>query len=217
VDTQKKELVGDFQNGGREWRPAGEPEKVRVHDFLDKELGQAIPDGVYDRANDPGWVSVGIDQDTAEFAANSIRRWWQEMGQDRFPRASELLITADGGGSHGTSNRLGKVSLQALADELGLRLFVCHFPPGTSQGNQIEHRLFSFITQNWRGRPLVSRQAIVNLIASTTTQSGLVVKSALDERHYDTRIKVSDEQLARLRLKRHKFHGEWNYTISPRH
>jgi hypothetical protein len=216
VDTKKKELIGDFKNGGREWWPADEPEEVRVHDFLDKKLGKAIPYGVYDMANDQGWVSVGIDHDTAEFAANSIRRWWQEMGQDRFPRANELLITADGGGSNGTRNRLWKVSLQGLADELGLRLFVCHFPPGTSKWNRIEHRLFSFITQNWRGRPLVSRQAIVNLIASTTTRSGLVVKSALDERHYDTRIKVSDAELARVRLKRHKFHGEWNYTISPR-
>jgi hypothetical protein len=216
VDTKKKELIGDFKNGGREWRPAGEPEEVHVHDFLDKELGKAIPYGVYDMANDQGWVSVGIDHDTAEFAANSIRRWWHEMGRDRFPGAGELLITADGGGSNGTRNRLWKVSLQALADELGLRLFVGHFPPGTSKWNKIEHRLFSFITQNWRGQPLVSRQVIVNLIASTTTRSGLVVKSALDERHYDTRIKVSDEQLARLQLKRHKFHGEWNYTISPR-
>ena len=216
VDTKKKELVGDFKNGGREWRPAGDPEEVRVHDFLDKVLGKAIPYGVYDMVHNQGWVSVGIDHDTARFAANSIRRWWFEMGRDRFPKASELLITADGGGSNGTRNRLWKVSLQDLADELGLRLLVCHFPPGTSEWNKIEHRLFSFITQNWRGRPLVSLQAIVSLIASTTTKTGLIVKAALDTDHYDTAIKVSDEELARLRLQRHEFHGDWNYTITPR-
>jgi hypothetical protein len=216
VDTKKKEPAGDFRNGGRGWRPAGEPEEVRVHDFLDKELGKAIPYGVYDMANDQGWVSVGIDHDTAEFAADSIRRWWWEMGRERFPRAERLLITADGGGSNGSRSRLRKVALQALADELGLKLYVCHFPPGTSKWNKIEHRLFSSITQNWRGRPLVSRQAIINLIAGTTTRSGLLVKSALDTNHYDTRIKVGDEELARLRLKRHGFHGDWNYTISPR-
>jgi hypothetical protein len=216
VDTKKKELVGDFKNGGREWRPAGDPEEVRVHDFLDKALGKAIPYGVYDLVNNQGWVSVGIDHDTARFAAASIRRWWYEMGQGRFPKAGELLITADGGGSNGTRNRLWKVSLQDLAGELGLRLVVCHFPPGTSKWNRIEHRLFSFITQNWRGRPLVSLQAIVGLIASTTTSTGLIVKAALDNDHYDTAIKVSDEQLAGLRLQRHEFHGEWNYTIVPR-
>jgi hypothetical protein len=216
VDTKKKELVGDFKNGGREWRGAGDPEEVRVHDFLDKGLGKAIPYGVYDMIHDQGWVSVGIDHDTARFAANSIRRWWYEMGRARFPKASELLITADGGGSNGTRNRLWKASLQALADELDLRLFVCHFPPGTSKWNKIEHRLFSFITQNWRGRPLVSLQAIVSLIASTTTKTGLVVKAALDTEHYDAAIKVSDEELAGLRLQRHEFHGDWNYTITPR-
>jgi Rhodopirellula transposase DDE domain len=216
VDTKKKELVGDFKNGGREWRPRGKPEEVRVHDFLDKTLGKAIPYGVYDMINDQGWVSVGIDHDTAQFAANSIRRWWNEMGQDRFPKAKELLITADGGGSNGHRIRLWKVSLQVLADELGLTLNVCHFPPGTSKWNKIEHRLFSFITQNWRGKPLVSYQAIVSLIASTTTRTGLIVKAALDTNQYDTEIKVSDEELARLRLKRHEFHGDWNYTISPR-
>jgi Rhodopirellula transposase DDE domain len=216
VDTKKKELVGDFKNGGREWRPRGEPEEVRVHDFLDKTLGKAIPYGVYDMINDQGWVSVGIDHDTAQFAANSIRRWWHEMGQDRFPKAKELLITADGGGSNGHRTRLWKVSLQVLADELGLTLHVCHFPPGTSKWNKIEHRLFSFITQNWRGKPLVSHQAIVSLIASTTTRTGLIVKAALDTNHYDTEIKVSDEELARLQLQRHEFHGDWNYTISPR-
>ncbi len=216
VDTKKKELVGDFKNNGREWHLQGEPEEVRVHDFLDKALGKAIPYGVYDMLNNQGWVSVGIDHDTAQFATNSIRRWWQEMGQGRFPRASELLITADGGGSNGHRSRLWKVSLQALADELGLTLLVCHFPPGTSKWNKIEHRLFSVITQNWRGRPLVSRQAIVSLIASTTTSTGLVVKAALDTNHYETAIKVSDEELAQLRLQRHEFHGDWNYTISPR-
>jgi hypothetical protein len=215
VDTKKKELIGDFKNGGREWRPAGDPEEVRVHDFPDKALGKAIPYGVYDMVHDQGWVSVGIDHDTARFAAASIRRWWHEMGRGRFPGASELLITADGGGSNGTRNRLWKVALQDLADELGLTLLVCHFPPGTSKWNKIEHRLFSFITQNWRGRPLVSLQAIVSLIASTTTKTGLIVKAALDTDHYDTAIKVSDKEMAGLRLQRHEFHGEWNYTISP--
>jgi hypothetical protein len=216
VDTKKKGLVGDFKNGGREWHPQGEPEEVRVHDFLDKTLGKAIPYGVYDLLHNQGWVSVGIDHDTAQFATASIRRWWYEMGQERFPKASELLITADGGGSNGYRTRLWKVSLQALADELGLTLLVCHFPPGTSKWNKIEHRLFSFITQNWRGRPLVSLQAIVSLIASTTTSTGLIVKAALDTNQYDTAIKVSDEELAGLQLQRHEFHGDGNFTISPR-
>jgi hypothetical protein len=216
VDTKKKELVGDFKNGGREWRPHGEPEEVRVHDFQDKVLGKAIPYGVYDILNNQGWVSVGIDHDTAEFAVNSIRRWWMQMGHRRFPRATELLITADGGGSNAHRSRLWKVSLQALADELELKLFVCHFPPGTSKWNKIEHRLFSFITQNWRGRPLVSHQAIVNLIASTTTRTGLIVKAAIDKNHYDTAIKVSDREISQLRLKRQNFHGDWNYIIAPR-
>jgi DDE family transposase len=216
VDTKKKELVGDFKNGGREWRPQGKPEEVRTHDFLDKTLGKAIPYGVYDMVNNQGWVSVGIDHDTAQFATASIRRWWREMGEDCFPKAKELLITADGGGSNGHRTRLWKVSLQALADELGLTLNVCHFPPGTSKWNKIEHRLFSFITQNWRGKPLVSHQAIVSLIANTTTSTGLIVKAALDTNHYDTEIKVSDEELAGLQLQRHEFHGDWNYTLSPR-
>jgi len=216
VDTKKKELVGDFKNAGQTWRPQGRPEIVRVHDFLDKQLGKAIPYGVYDLLNNQGWVSVGIDHDTAQFAANSIRRWWSQMGSRRFPRARQLLITADGGGSNGSRCRLWKVSLQSLADDLGLRLQVCHFPPGTSKWNQIEHRLFSFITQNWRGRPLVSHQAIVNLIASTTTRTGLVVKAALDTQRYDTAIEVGDEELARLRLTPLPFHGEWNYTLLPR-
>lgn len=216
VDTKKKELVGDFKNAGRKWQPVGETEDVRVHDFLDKKLGKAIPYGVYDMLNNQGWVSVGIDHDTAQFAVNSIRRWWRQMGRRRFPRAHELLITADGGGSNSHRSRLWKVSLQALADELKLKLHVCHFPPGTSKWNQIEHRLFSFITQNWRGRPLVSHQTIVNLIAGTTTKSGLVVKAALDTEQYETKIKVTDEELSRIRLTPHLFHGDWNYTLSPR-
>jgi hypothetical protein len=216
VDTKKKELLGDFKNAGRQWRPSGQPEQVRVHDFQDPTLGKAIPYGVYDVANNQGWVSVGIDHDTAYFAARTIRRWWESMGSTRFPRARELLITADGGGSNSCRSRLWKVALQKLADTVGLKLRVCHFPPGTSKWNKIEHRLFSFITQNWRGQPLASRQAIVNLIASTTTASGLVVRAALDTDHYETGIKVSDEEMAALRIARADFHGEWNYTITPR-
>lgn len=216
VDAKKKELVGDFKNSGREWRLRGEPEEVRVHDFLDKTLGKAIPYGVYDILNNQGWVSVGIDHDTAKFATASIRRWWTRMGQRRFPKATELLITADGGGSNSHRSRLWKVSLQELADALDMKLHVCHFPPGTSKWNKIEHRLFSFITQNWRGKPLESRQTIVNLIASTKTRKGLIVKAALDTNQYKTKIKVSDEELACVQIKRHDFHGDWNYTISPR-
>ena len=216
VDTKKKELVGDFKNGGREWRPHGQPAEVRVHDFLDKTRGKAIPYGVYDLLNNQGWVSVGIDHDTAEFAVNSIRLWWQRMGRHRFPRARQLLITADGGGSNGPRSRLWKRCLQTLADELRLTLSVCHFPPGTSKWNKIEHRLFSFITQNWRGQPLISHQAIVNLIAATTTRTGLLVKAALDTHSYDLAIKVTDEDLARVRITPHAFHGDWNYTITPR-
>ena len=216
VDTKKKELVGDFKNSGRTWRPRGSPEEVRVHDFIDQDLGKAIPYGVYDLLNNQGWVSVGIDHDTAQFAVNSMRQWWRRMGQRRFPRARELLITADGGGSNSPRGRLWKVSLQTLADELGLRLHVCHFPPGTSKWNQIEHRLFSFITQNWRGRPLISHQAIVNLIANTTTRKGLRVQAALDTHTYDTAIKVSDEELAGIKLTPDEFHGDWNYRLEPR-
>lgn len=216
VDTKKKELVGDFANAGQEWQPKGAPEEVRSHDFKDKELGKAIPYGVYDILHNEGWVSVGIDHDTALFAARSIQRWWEEMGVARFPRARQLLITADGGGSNSHRSRLWKVALQQLADEIGLKLHVCHFPPGTSKWNKIEHRLFSFITQNWRGRPLVSRQAIVELISNTTTRQGLTVRAALDTNTYETGIKVSDSQLATVRLTRHKFHGDWNYTITPR-
>ena len=217
VDTKKKELVGDFKNGGREWQPNGEPEEVRVHDFLDRELGKAIPYGVYDLANNEGWVSVGIDHDTAEFAVNAIRRWWTRMGRHRFPRARTLLITADGGGSNGPRSRLWKWALQRLADDFDLTLSVCHFPPGTSKWNKIEHRLFSFITQNWRGKPLVSHQAIVNLIAATTTRTGLRVKAALDTHRYQTALQVTDDVFARLRITPHAFHGDWNYTIAPRH
>jgi len=216
VDAKKKENVGDFKNGGREWFPKGTPEEVRVYDFLIKSLGKAALYGVYDLLRNEGWVSVGIDHDTAQFAVNSIRRWWKEMGQQRFPHARELLITADGGGSNGSRNRLWKLSLQDLADELGIKLFVCHFPPGTSKWNKIEHRLFSFITKNWRARPLVSLEVIVNLIANTTTKTGLTVKASLDTNRYPTKIKITDQQMAQLRLKRHPFHGEWNYTLSPR-
>jgi hypothetical protein len=216
VDTKKKELVGDFKNAGQTWRPRGEPEDVRVHDFKDPDVAKAIPYGVYDLVNDQGWVSVGITHDTAQFAANSVRRWWTRMGRQRFPRARTLLITADGGGSNSPRSRLWRVSLQELADVLGLKLTVCHFPPGTSKWNKIEHRLFSFITHNWRGQPLVSYQTIVNLIASTTTRSGLLVRAAIDTRHYETKLKVSDDELAHVRLQPHDFHGEWNYTLSPR-
>jgi hypothetical protein len=216
VDTKKKELVGDFKNGGEEWHPAGHPEEVRVHDFADPKLGKAIPYGVYDLSSNEGWVSVGIDHDTAEFAAASIRRWWEEMGCQRFPRATELLITADGGGSNSSRSRLWKVALQTLADTLGLRLHVCHFPPGTSKWNKIEHRLFCFLTKNWRGRPLTSYATIVNLISHTTTSQGLVVRAALDQHQYETGKKITDEQLAKLKLTKADFHGEWNYTIKPR-
>jgi hypothetical protein len=216
VDTKKKELVGDFRNGGREWRPQGEPDEVRVHDFQDPALGKAIPYGVYDVTNNQGWVSVGIDHDTAKFAAEAIRRWWRKMGAKRFPNAKKLLITADGGGSNGSRCRLWKIALQGLADKTGLELSVCHFPPGTSKWNKIEHRLFCHITQNWRGKPLVSHEVIVNLIANTTTQTGLTIRAELDTRRYETGIKVSDADLAALRLKKARFHGDWNYSLSPR-
>jgi len=215
IDTKKKELVGEFKNPGQEWEPAGTPVPVKVHDFPEPGVGKAIPYGVYDLASNEGWVSVGIDHDTAQFAAASIRRWWQEMGAERFPRATKLMITADGGGSNGTRNRLWKVALQALADALGLRLEVCHFPPGTSKWNKIEHRLFSFITKNWRGRPLTNYQVIVNLIAHTTTKAGLRVRAALDTHQYETGIEVSDEELARVRIVPARFHGDWNYAICP--
>jgi transposase len=216
VDTKKKELVGDFKNGGREWRPSGQPEAVRVHDFLIPELGRAVPYGVYDIGENAGWVSLGIDHDTASFAVNAIRRWWQSMGHARYPKASRLVITADGGGSNGARVRLWKLELQKLADELDLAITVCHLPPGTSKWNKIEHRLFSFITQNWRGRPLVSHQVIVQLIAATTTDTGLQVRCELDPNTYPAGIKVADADLERVNLRRHEFHGDWNCTISPR-
>ena len=216
VDTKKKELVGDFKNGGREWRRRGEPEEVRVHDFMDKTLGKAIPYGVYDLTHNEGWVSVGIDHDTARFAAEALRRWWKKMGSKRYPRAKELLITADGGGSNGCRSRLWKVALQGLADRLGLKLTVCHFPPGTSKWNKIEHRMFSHITLNWRGKPLVSHEVIVQLIAHTTTKAGLKVRAALDRRRYPAGEKITPAELKSLRLKRATFHGDWNYVIAPR-
>jgi len=215
VDTKKKELVGDFRNGGTEWQPKGTPEEVRVHDFKDQQLGKAIPYGVYDLASNEGWVSVGITHDTARFATASIGRWWNEMGSARFPRARKLMITADGGGSNSSRNRLWKIALQELADDIALPLHICHFPPGTSKWNKIEHRMFCFITNNWRGRPLTSVQTIVQLISSTTTDAGLIVRAALDEAEYETGIKVSDEQLAHVKMKRSDFHGDWNYTIRP--
>jgi hypothetical protein len=213
IDTKKKEWVGEFKNAGQEWEPQGQPVAVKVHDFPEKNLGKAIPYGVYDLASNEGWVSVGIDHDTAQFATASVRRWWQEMGTLRFPQATKRMITADGGGSNGSRSRLWKIALQALAEELSLRLEICHFPPGTSKWNKIEHRLFSFITRNWRGRPLTSYQVIVSLIAQTTTKTGLLVKAALDTSHYETGIVVSDEELARVNIVPAKFHGEWNYAI----
>jgi hypothetical protein len=215
VDTKKKELVGDFKNGGRELRPKGDPELVRVHDFEIKALGKAAPYGIYDIAQNVGWVSVGTDHDTAGFAVASIRDWWRTMGQATYPGARELLITADGGGSNGYRLRLWKTELQKLADETRLQITVCHLPPGTSKWNRIEHRLFSFISQNWRGKPLVSHEVIVNLIAATTTRTGLRVNARLDTNAYPGGIRVTDEQMAEVQLHRHDFHGEWNYTISP--
>jgi len=215
VDTKKKELVGDFKNNGREWRPKGNPEKVRVHDFKIEELGRAAPYGVYDIANNRGWVSVGTDHDTAEFAVATIRNWWKSMGEPLFPEAKQILITADGGGSNGYRLRLWKTQLQRLADEIDIPITVCHFPPGTSKWNKIEHRLFSFITKNWRGKPLVSYETIVNLIAATSTKEGLEVRSEIDKAHYEAGKKVTDEELAKVNLQRHLFHGDWNYTISP--
>ena len=215
VDTKKKELVGDFKNAGKELRPKGDPERVRTHDFLIPALGRANPFGVYDIANNEGWVSVGVDHDTATFAVESIRRWWVEMGVEAFPEARRLLITADGGGSNGSRLRLWKFELQRLANELDLPISVCHFPPGTSKWNKIEHRLFSFITQNWRGKPLVTHQVIVNLISATTTKTGLKVRAELDDNEYPTKQKVSDTDFAAINIKRDAFHGDWNYVIRP--
>ncbi|MBI3474279.1 MAG: ISAzo13 family transposase [Acidobacteria bacterium] len=213
VDTKKKEQVGDYKNGGREWRPKGQPEPVRVHDFAKQK---DVPYGVYDLGQDAGWVSVGTDHDTAAFAVESIRRWWNTMGQTSYPEARQLLITADGGGSNGSRVRLWKLELQRLADQTGLEISVCHFPPGTSKWNKIEHRLFSFITQNWRGKPLVSHEVIVNLIAATTTRTGLHVKSQLDTGTYPKGIKVSKAEFATIRLQPDAFHGDWNYSIARR-
>jgi transposase len=216
VDTKKKELVGDFKNGGRELRPKGDPIPVRVHDFKDPELGKAIPYGIYDLADDTGFVSVGISHDTAEFSVASIRGWWEHLGRERYPDATSLTITADCGGSNGNRTRLWKVELQRLADDTGLRIGVCHFPPGTSKWNKIEHRLFSFIAQNWRGKPLVSHQVIINLIGATKTRAGLAVYAQLDTRDYPKAISVSDETLASVNLDGDDFHPEWNYVIRPR-
>jgi hypothetical protein len=215
VDTKKKELVGNYKNNGQEWRPKAAPEAVNMHDFIDPQLGRAVPYGVYDIADNKGWVSVGADHDTASFAVHAIRRWWRTMGQQRYPQASRLLITADGGGSNGHRVRLWKIELQTLANELGLPITVCHLPPGTSKWNKIEHRLFSFITLNWRGKPLRSFRTIIQLIAATTTTAGLTVRAELDENKYPKGVKISDAKLAAVNLLRHDFHGDWNYTISP--
>ena len=216
IDTKKKELIGPYKNGGSDYRPEGCPDKVNEHDFADKELGKAIPYGVYDIAANTGCVSVGIDNDTAQFSVNSIRRWLALMGRERYPGMNKLMITADGGGSNGSRVRLFKVELQKLADETGLDLQVCHYPPGTSKWNKIEHKLFCHITQTWRGKPLISRQTVVELIASTTTKAGLTVRCELDTRTYPKGIKVSDEEMTTLNITGDKFHPEWNYTISPR-
>jgi Rhodopirellula transposase DDE domain len=219
VDTKKKELVGEYKNGGREWRPAGEPEHVKVHDFIDPALGKANPYGVYDVANNTGWVSVGTDHDTAAFAVNTIATWWQQVGKTMHPNASRLLICADGGGSNGYRTRLWKTELAALAATTGLTITVCHLPPGTSKWNKVEHRLFSHISMNWRGRPLTSHEVIVQTITATTTRTGLTVHAELDQASYPKGIKIPDEQMNALVtdgiLTRHTFHGEWNYTLKP--
>ena len=216
IDTKKKELIGPYKNGGSDYRPEGCPDKVNEHDFADKNLGKAVPYGVYDIAADTGCVSVGIDNDTAQFSVNSIRRWLDMMGRERYPAMNQLMITADGGGSNGSRVRLFKVELQNLADETGLTLQVCHYPPGTSKWNKIEHKLFCHITQTWRGKPLISRETVVELIASTTTKTGLTVRCEMDTRTYPKGIKVSDAEMATLNIKGDAFHPEWNYTISPR-
>jgi hypothetical protein len=215
VDTKKKEIVGNYRNPGREWEPRGRPRRVKSRDFPDKELGKVAPYGVYDLAANEGWVNVGIDHDTAEFAVESLRRWWYRMGRPVYPAATELLITADSGGSNGSRNRLWKVCLQDLADQVDLTITVCHFPPGTSKWNKIEHRMFCHITENWRGRPLVSRSVVVNLIGRTQTRTGLRVEAELDTNQYVQGIRVTDEELEAVRLKKDKFHGDWNYTIEP--
>jgi hypothetical protein len=216
VDAKKKELVGDFKNGGREWQPKGQPEEVRVHDFIDPKLGKAIPYGVYDLAANLGWVSVGVDHDTAEFAVATLRRWWQQLGSRMYSAAKRLLVTADGGGSNGSRCRLWKLMLQEFADETGLRVTVCHFPPGTSKWNKIEHRMFCHITQNWRGRPLVDLECVVNLIGSTTTETGLEIRAELDRKAYPLGRVVTQEEMDSISIMADEFHGEWNYTIRPR-
>ena len=216
VDTKKKELVGEFKNGGREWQPKGTPEAVQTHDFPDKELGKVAPYGVYDVGGNRGWVSVGLDHDTAEFATATISRWWRRMGSQTYPEARELLIMADSGGSNSSRTRLWKVALQRLADHTGLRLSICHFPPGTSKWNKIEHRMFCHITGNWRGKPLTSHEVIVNLIGNTKTKTGLTIQAELDTGSYPTGIQVSDEDLAQVCMEKAEFHAEWNYRISPR-
>ena len=216
VDTKKKENLGNFSNKGREWRPQGKPLETNMHDFPDKELGKAIPYGVYDIAKNEGWVNIGINHDTARFAANSIRRWWTEMGQHRFPHATRLLITADAGGSNGHRTKLWKVALRELSNDIQLNITVCHFPPGTSKWNKIEHRLFSFITQNWRGQPLYDLATVVSLISNTTTTQGLSVRCAVDENFYEKGIQVSDSEIKAVGVKKHAFHGEWNYTVHKR-
>jgi DDE family transposase len=215
LDTKKKELIGEFRIAGREWQPSGEPVEVLVHDFMDKELGKAIPYGVYDLTENQGWVRVGIDHDTARFAAEAIRRWWRKMGVQYYAQARELLITADGGGSNGSRSRLWKVALQELANALDIPIQVGHFPPGTSKWNKIEHRMFCHITQNWRGRPLISHEVIVNLIAATKTQNGLTIQAEIDDGHYPTGVKVADDELALVNLQPDAFHGDWNYRILP--
>jgi hypothetical protein len=216
VDTKKKELVGNFKNNGREWQPIGNPVPVLVHDFVDPALGKAIPYGVYDASRKEGWVSVGVDHDTAQFAVASISHWWHAIGRRAYPTARKLLVTADAGGSNGYRNRLWKVSLQAFADRTDLTVSVCHFPPGTSKWNKIEHQLFSYVSQNWRGRPLVSHQVIVELIHATTTDTGLSVRAQIDPGRYDLGIKVTDAEMRALAIRKDDFHGEWNYHISPR-
>ncbi len=216
VDTKKKELVGAYKNNGTTWCPEGKPEQVKVHDFVDKELGRANPYGVYDVGSNTGWVSVGTDHDTASFAVETIRRWWRTMGRQSYPAASKLMITADGGGSNGSRVRLWKMELQRLADEIRIPIHVSHLPPGTSKWNKIEHRLFSYISMNWRGRPLISHEVIINLIAGTTTRKGLKVHAELDDSLYPTGIKVSDDEFKQIHLTRNMFHGEWNYRIDPR-
>lgn len=215
VDCKKKELVGDFKNNGREWYPKGQPEEVRVHDFPIKELGKAIPYGVYDVHHNSGWVSVGVSHETAAFAVATIRQWWKKMGSKTYPKTCTLQIVADGGGSNGWRVRLWKWELQKLANETGLTISVSHLPPGTSKWNKIEHRLFSYITQNWRGKPLLTHATIVNLISNTSTKEGLKVRCIIDRKNYPLKIEVTDEQMRSIRIRRDDFHGEWNYTIQP--